>query len=174
MGPKGEAKDTVATSPKEVYSIIRKVFGKIYKGNCEDQNETARNYIESYGRYLFRGKTGQITPLTGRDLQITAGDLRVSAAGLDNWAPEELMLLPIEAYEQLAVLLNMVEAVAPWPEDMTKARAAFLAKDPDDELNPLAYRVLLMLSGVYRMWSKTRLRHMQPWVETWTLPEMFA
>ena len=42
------------------------------------------------------------------------------------------------------------------------------------ELNPLAYRVLLMLSGAYRMWSKTRLRHMQPWVQSWTLPEMFA
>ena len=31
-----------------------------------------------------------------------------------------------------------------------------------------------MLSGVYRMWSKTRLRHLQPWVEAWTLPEMLA
>ena len=57
---------------------------------------------------------------------------------------------------------------------MTRARAAFLAKDPNDELNPLAYRVLLMLSGTYRMWSKTRLRHMQPWVQSWTLPEMYA
>ena len=24
------------------------------------------------------------------------------------------------------------------------------------------------------MWSKTRLRHLQPWVEAWTLPEIFA
>ena len=83
-------------------------------------------------------------------------------------------MLPIEAYEQLAVLFNMIEAGAPWPKDMMKARAAFLAKDPEDEQNPLAYKVLLMLSGVYRMWSKTRLRHLQPWVEAWTLPEMFA
>ena len=110
MGPKGEAKDTVATSPKEVHIIIRRVYGKIYKANCEDQNETTRNYIERYGKYLFKGKTAMITPLTGRDLQITAGELRESAAGLDNWAPAELKQLPIEAYEQLAVLLNMVEA----------------------------------------------------------------
>ena len=57
---------------------------------------------------------------------------------------------------------------------MTKASSAFLSNDPDDELNPLAYRGLLILSGVYRMWSKTRLRHLQPWVESWTLPGMFA
>ena len=83
-------------------------------------------------------------------------------------------MLPILAYEQLAVLLNLVEAGAPWPEDIKKARAAFLAKDPEDEQNPRAYRVLLMLSGVFRMWSKTRLRHLEPWVASWTLPEMYA
>ena len=114
---------------------------------------------------MFKGRTANITPLTCRDLQITAGVLRESAAGLDNWAPAELKMLPLEAYEALVVLFNLVESGASWPKDMTKARAAFLAKDPEDEQNPLARRVLLMLSGTYRMWSKTRLRHIQPWVE---------
>ena len=31
-----------------------------------------------------------------------------------------------------------------------------------------------MLPATYRMWSKTRLRHLQPWVKTWAEPEMYA
>ena len=79
-----------------------------------------------------------------------------------------------KAYEYLADMLNDIENGAPWPEQLTTARAAFLSKDPDDELNTLAYRVLLMLPAIYRMWSKNRLRHLQPWIAEWTLPEMYA
>ena len=85
-GPKGEAKGTVATHPKEVDGIIRSVYGKIYKGNCKNQRATTESYIKDYGKYSLRAKIAKITPLTGRDLQITAGELRESAAGLDNWA----------------------------------------------------------------------------------------
>ena len=103
--------------------------------------------MEEYGSFLFKAKTEKITPIKGGDLQITANEMRESAAGLDNWAPAELKMVPLEAYDKLAVLFNMIEAGAPWPKDMMKARAAFLAKDPGDEQNPLAYSVLLMLSG---------------------------
>ena len=67
-------------------------------------------------------------------------------------------------------MLNDIEKGAPWPEQLKSARAAFLSKDPEDELNPLAYRVLLMLPAIYRMWSKTRLRHLAPWIAEWALP----
>ena len=49
-----------------------------------------------------------------------------------------------------------------------------MAKDENDLLNPLAYRVLLMLPAVYRMCSRTRLAHLQPWIEEWSTPEMYA
>ena len=31
-----------------------------------------------------------------------------------------------------------------------------------------------MLPAVYRLWSRTRLRHLQPWINSWALPEMYA
>ena len=31
-----------------------------------------------------------------------------------------------------------------------------------------------MLPAAYRMWSKTRLRHVQPWVAEWSLEDMYA
>ena len=31
-----------------------------------------------------------------------------------------------------------------------------------------------MLPAVYRVYAKTRLRCLSPWVDTWALPEMYA
>ena len=60
-------------------------------------------------------------------------------------------------------MLNNVEQGESWPEEMNEARAAFMSKDDKDTSNPLAYRVLLMLPAVYRMWARTRLAHLQHW-----------
>ena len=54
------------------------------------------------------------------------------------------------------------------------ARAAFLAKEEDSDMSPLHYRVLLILASVYRLWGKIRLEQLQPWIETWHLPEIYA
>ena len=174
MGPRGQAAGTIATSTKEVDSILRQTLKGIYDGNVENPEQTAKEYVKDYDRYLFKQKTARIDQLQGEDLESTAAEMRESASGLDNWAPADLKMLPRIAYDQLAVMLNMIEAGTPWPEDIMKARAAFLATDSEDEQNPAAYRVLLMLSAVYRLWSKTRLLHMQPWVASWALPEMYA
>ena len=84
------------------------------------------------------------------------------------------MLLPEVAFDHLADLFNIIEKGAKWPQQMGKARAAFMVKDEEDPLNPLAYRVLLMLPSAYRLWTRTRLRHLQPWVAQWACEEMYA
>ena len=93
-GPQGQAKGTIATAPKEVDAILRKALAKIYDGNAADQEKTTKEYMEHYGKYIFKQKTAKITPLSGKDLQITADEMRESAAGLDNWAPADLKMLP--------------------------------------------------------------------------------
>ena len=57
---------------------------------------------------------------------------------------------------------------------MTVARAAFLAKEEDSDMDPLDYRVLLMLSSIYRVWGKIRLPQLQPWIATWDLQEIYV
>ena len=49
-----------------------------------------------------------------------------------------------------------------------------MAKDEHQSLNPIKYRVLLILPTVYTKWAMTRLRDMDPWIETWATPEMHA
>ena len=83
-------------------------------------------------------------------------------------------MLSEHAYQKLAELLNIIEEGVKWPTQMETARAAFMAKDLDNALNPLAYRVLLMLPAVYRLWARTRPKHLQPWIDDWAMPEMYA
>ena len=66
----------------------------IYDGNAGDQEKTTKEYMAHYGKYIFKQRTAKINPLSGKDLQITADEMRESAAGLDNWAPADLKMLP--------------------------------------------------------------------------------
>lgn len=74
----------------------------------------------------------------------------------------------------MATMPNMIKQGAEWPEQMCSASLAFLTNDLNDTLEPLPYRVLLMLPSVYRMWSKTRLRHLNPRLAAWALPEIYV
>ena len=77
----------------------------------------------------------------------------IQQQGWINWAPVDLQELLDLAYQHLADMMNTIEQGAPWPEALLSARAFFLAKDTNDALNPLAYRVLLMLPSIYRTWA---------------------
>ena len=171
---KGQPKGTVATSPAEIDAIIRKTYGKIYAGNVMGQEQKTEEYMDKYSECLHKEKQANVEDITGEDLETTGRMTGDSAAGMDQWAPGALSMLYKEAYKILANMLNSIEKGSQWPEQVEKARAAFLAKDPDDALNPLSYRVWLMSPSTYRMWSKTRLRHLQPWIAQWTLGEMYA
>ncbi len=38
----------------------------------------------------------------------------------------------------------------------------------------MSYRPLTITAPIYRAWASMRLRHLEPWVREWALPEMFA
>ena len=113
-------------------------------------------------------------PLTGEELQMAATNATESAAGGDQWGPGDIKLFSSVAFERIAEMLNAVESGEQWPQEMQHSSAAFMAKDEEDKLNPLAYRVLLMLPSIYRLWGRTRLGHLQPWIAQWATPEMFV
>ena len=52
-GPQGQATGTIATSPKETDSILRKALGKIFDGSTNVANKSANDYIQRYDKYLF-------------------------------------------------------------------------------------------------------------------------
>ena len=82
-GPKGQPKGTVATSPTEIDAIIRKAYGKIYKGNAKDQEKKAEEYMQKYAEYLHKDKQANIEDITGEDLEYTGRTTADLAAGMD-------------------------------------------------------------------------------------------
>ena len=84
-----------------------------------------------------------LAPLRGVDLKATASSWpRAKKGGTDGWEASHFKGAPMEFMDWLADLLNLIEEGAPWPESMLHSRTAYLEKDPEDCLNPLAYRVL--------------------------------
>ena len=104
--------------------------------------------------------------LRAEDLQKVAKYANETAAGPDQWTPADLKTWPHIAFYWLSVMLNLVEEGAGWANSLLTARAVFMAKDPAKDKDPLAYRVLLMMPAVYRLWARTRLQHMGPWIST--------
>ena len=72
----------------------------------------------------------------------------------------------------MAACTNEIEEGASWPE--TFAEGLLLSNDARRDMDPLGYRVLLMLPTVYRLSAKTRMYPLAPWVETWALGERYA
>ena len=123
---------------------------------------------------IYQAPEATMDEMTAEDLEESLRDTKETAAGLDQWAPADLKMWSKGALQQLAALLNVIEKTGRWPKQMQTARAAFLPKDEEDPLEPQSYRVLLMLPTVYRLWAKTRLRHLTPWVQDWKTDEMDA
>ena len=152
-------------------------YGKIYAGNFGDaqkQEAAAKEYMARYAKYIYKAPKATLERLTGRDLEQAAMHAKDTAGGMDMWTPADFKFLSEKAFDELATLLNMIENGAKWPVQTKVSRAAFLSKDENDLLNPLAYRVLLMMPYIYRLWGRTLLGHLQPWVKDWATDEMFV
>ena len=57
---------------------------------------------------------------------------------------------------------------------MEWGKAHFLAKTPEASLDPMDFRILLVLQRLYRRWASMRLQHVSQWIEEWQLEEMYA
>ena len=82
--------------------------------------------------------------------------------------------MPLEAAEWLAKLLQLIEGGANWPQPTTWGKAFFLTKTEEPSTDPMDYRILLILSRLYRRWASMRLRRLHAWIGIRELPEMYA
>ena len=122
----------------------------------------------------FRHAEFNIEELKASDFKKACIDAKHSAGGLDNFTPADFSLLSDRAFDWLVELLNLVEQGADWPKSLRQARAAFLAKGPQQLEKPLAYRVLLILPVLYSRWAATRLKDLEGWIAMWKLDQMYA
>ena len=74
--------------------------------------------------------------ITGQDLLEVAPAKKSTAGGLDGWAWNEILFLPLAWFSGLAILLNMVETSAVWPQGLLDA---YMTMIPEVDGTPLLW-----------------------------------
>eukprot|EP00969_Alexandrium_andersonii_P357475 15448902-Alexandrium_andersonii.AAC.1 len=163
----------VTSDPQKLDTILQSAWQPIFRGKSEPLKRAA-SFNEKYGKWCVQGPTRSIEPITPAQLQRTFRAGGNTAPGLDGWAPAEFKLLPISACALLSRLLNAIEAGADWPQPLTYARCAYLAKVQGHTTSALDFRGLMLMPALYRAWARLRLHQLQPWIDAWTPKAMFA
>ena len=147
-GPNGQTKGSITCDPHEVDAIARRAWQQIYDGNYLNSNQLIHNFFREYHPHIYTQQQHEVPPLTGAQLKATCTAAKNSAAGLDNFSPQDFTQLSDLTYDWLAFTLNLIEDGEAWPKDLLQAKATYLAKDNNKTHDPLAYRVLMILPAL--------------------------
>ena len=147
-------------------SILRRAWAAIYNGIDESLETLSNNFVRKYGKHTYiRATPFEVPRVTGSDLAYTCRHAKnASASGMDQWGAKDFNLLSSVALDLHADMFMSIESGAAWPLDMLHARVSHLSKDPANLFDPLAYRVLMLMSIAYRRWASTMLPHLRPWI----------
>ena len=162
------------TERSQIDDVIIKAWTGIRKGNVEDHQALVTDFVNKYAEFIHNAEEFPMEDVTGEQLQRSCRKAKPTSASLDAWTTSEFKLLPLAAFDLMAVFLNRVEGEGRWPNNLTIAKAVFLYKDDPQNAGPLDLRVLQILPTIYRRWASTRLQQLKPWIETWAEPELFS
>ena len=149
-------------------------MGQIDDGPAADETELTAEFLHAYTDYLYVAPPTVFPELTGSHLHDVACHTPPTAAGLDGWRPSELRHWSPLAFEWAAALLRLIESGAPWPSELCRGRSAILEKPSSKPDDALSYRLLTILTAMYRLWARARVQHAQAWASAWDCPELCA
>ncbi|CAE8653111.1 unnamed protein product [Polarella glacialis] len=103
-----------------------------------------------------------------------------AAASVDGWSGDEVVSFSIEIWEAVAAMFRDCERLGLAPEDLANARQAHIPKEgkdvreTDGALHAAAMRPITVLSALWRVWGRARLRNSDTaeWLESWLQPEI--
>ena len=169
-----DSNGTITTDPTRIDQLVQQAWQRVYDGNSDDHPSTISKYLAKYASYIAMHSSFTVDPITVEELRNTCSNYPRTAVGLDSWSPNDIALLPDVALAWVTQLFTLLESGSPWPPQLCHAGGHLLQKPDSDPLMPLSFRVLTISSAIYRVWAKIRLAHLQPWMDTWQLPEMHA
>ena len=146
----------------------------MYNGNVAHTTELVDKFFTKYQHHIHTAPAQAIQAIAWQDIKHAITHGASTAGGLDAWTKQDLRWVSDLGLQWLAKCYHSIEQHQHWPSSMTKARAAFLNKDPDDAGNPMAYRILKITSVLYRLWGSVRLKNLESWITSWADPAMFA
>ena len=96
-----------------------------------------------------------------------------TAGSLDGWGWQELKVLPVSWFDQLARILTLVEDRGVWPDGLLDAYITMIPKT-DGDATPLGQRPLSVLPVVYRIWASSRMLQLEGWFKSWVPDSVFS
>ena len=168
--------DTFITDPASIDTHLQKVWKPIRRGKIDQMSVILREYFRKYSQYLPKCQHIDVAPLSAEVLMEAAAASPNSSAGMDGFLPSDLKLMSPQAASGLAVILNAIEAGAPWPAELLHAKTAFIdkSKAPSFAADPLQLRILTITQAVYRLWGRARLAALAPWIQQWDDAHIFG
>ena len=115
-----------------------------------------KTLLVKYGPYLYREEPFDIGDIGATDQFHVCTHGTYTSGGMDGWGPRDFSLLPLHLFTYLACRLNGIERGLPWPRGVLHGKATMLEKDPKSlGVTMDDFRVLLILSVLYRKWATT-------------------
>ena len=169
-------RDTFVIDPSEIDAKLREVWQPIRRGKIDDAPRIVASYMQKYSRFIPDCASVPLQPLRADSLLNAVAASPNSSAGMDGISPADLKLMSLGAATALAIILNSIEAGAPWPSVLLLARTAFLdkAKVPSFASDPLQLRILTITQATYRLWARARLADLAPWIKEWDDSHIFG
>ena len=138
------------------------IFAKHSEGHPEPD---AQEFMNKYGENIPCVQQG-LPIITVKDLRDALNRIPSSGAGgLDGWKPGELKQLPNQMLEMLLLLFDLVEDSGVWCEALAWAGITLIPKGEGSA--PLSLRPITVTPIVYRLWASVRMKHSNPWQESW-------
>jgi hypothetical protein len=149
-------------SPDEIVAAVRDKWKAIYCQYAGRPEPDGAAFVNKYGGYI-KAAPCTLPELTGKAVfdTVRAWD-KHSSAGFDLWLPCEWQRLPAAAFEPVASILRSVEEGFPWPSSQCYVRVACIPKDGAEDASDT--RPISVCGLLYRAWSTTRMRHLEPWL----------
>lgn len=159
------------TNLDEIDVVVRRAWRSIYQGNTDDVAKVVKLFV-GHMKNLEEHGAEEIAKELVHAAFSRGGK---SSAGMGGWEPEVFALMSMDACSWTARLYKMIEAGAEWPQGTMHGKAAFLLQQEGAKPGEvMSYRVLLIMAVLYREWGSMTRRSLEPWVNKWTVPEMYA
>ena len=108
-------KTDIVTLPGAVDDIFRKDWDEYYNAPY-DADDVVNGFMADYGAYTVVGDEYQVGGITADNVHETLENWPPTAGGLDGLTPAEAKLLGPVACAVIALILNLIEEGAPWPD----------------------------------------------------------
>ena len=157
---------SIAGCISEMDELLRKCWLPIFAKHDEGHPEPdAQEFMNKYGENIPCVQQG-LPIITVKDLRDALNRIPSSGAGgLDGWKPGELKQLPNQMLEMLLLLFDLVEDSGVWCEALAWAGITLIPKGEGSA--PLSLRPITVTPIVYRLWASVRMKHSNPWQESW-------